>query len=116
MKKAWIIAANILIILLVIGFVVAYAGKYNRDYVASRIKAFEDRTFAQEQITAIRKLSAEIGLDALPEPLKDAALLRITNPAASLADLASLSIPPVTKSCLNHRLKKIVMLAREERT
>ena len=71
---------------------------------------------AQEQITAIRKLSAEIGLDALPEPLKDAALLRITNPAASLADLASLSIPPVTKSCLNHRLKKIVMLAREERT
>ena len=52
MKKAWVIAANILIILLVIGFVVAYAGKYNRDYVASRIKAFEDRTFAQEQITA----------------------------------------------------------------
>ena len=70
---------------------------------------------AQEQITAIRKLSSDIGLDALPEPLKDAALLRITNPAASLADLASLSIPPVTKSCLNHRLKKIVSLAREER-
>ena len=52
MKKAWVIAANILIILLVIGFVVAYAGKYNRDYVASRVKAFEDRTFAEEQITA----------------------------------------------------------------
>ena len=51
-KKAWVIAANILIILLVIGFVIAYAGKYNRDYVASRVKAFEDRTLAEEQITA----------------------------------------------------------------
>ena len=69
---------------------------------------------AQEQIAAIRKLSARIGLDALPEPLKDAALLRITTPAASLAALASLSVPPVTKSCLNHRLKKIVNLAKEE--
>ena len=52
MRKAWVIAANILIILLVIGFVIAYAGKHNRDYVASRVKAFEDRTYAEEQITA----------------------------------------------------------------
>ncbi|MBE6725539.1 MAG: response regulator [Ruminococcaceae bacterium] len=52
MRKAWVITANILIILLVIGFVIAYAGKHNRDYVASRVKAFEDRTYAEEQITA----------------------------------------------------------------
>ena len=51
------------------------------------------------------------GLDALPEPLKNAALLRITNPEASLSDLALLSSPPVTKSCLSHRLKKILALA-----
>ena len=68
---------------------------------------------AQEQLAAIRKLSARIGLDALPEPLKDAALLRITNPAVSLSDLARLSCPQVTKSCLNHRLKKIVSMAQE---
>ena len=66
---------------------------------------------AQEQLAAIRRYSARYGLDTLPEPLKDAALLRITNPAASLADLARLSSPSVTKSCLSHRLKKIISLA-----
>ncbi|MBP3538476.1 MAG: DNA-binding protein WhiA [Oscillospiraceae bacterium] len=63
---------------------------------------------AEQQLKAIRYIAREYGLDALPEPLKDAALLRITNPEASLADLALLSNPPVTKSCLSHRLKKII--------
>ena len=71
-------------------------------------------TAAQEQIAAIRKISAFGGLDALPEPLQEAALLRVTNPEASLADLSRLSYPPLTKSCLSHRLKKIVRMAQEE--
>ena len=70
---------------------------------------------AQEQLTAIRRYASLYGLDSLPEPLKDAALLRITNPAASLADLSRLSYPAVTKSCLSHRLKKIAALVREEK-
>ena len=69
---------------------------------------------AQEQIDAIRRIVREYGIDALPEPLKDAALLRIANPEASLADLATLSYPPVTKSCLSHRLKKIMSFKPEE--
>lgn len=68
---------------------------------------------AQEQMDAIRFIAREFGLESLPEPLYDAALLRITNPEASLADLATLSNPPVTKSCLSHRLKKILALAQE---
>ena len=68
---------------------------------------------AQEQIDAIRRIAKAYGLDALSEPLKDAALLRITNPAASLADLAELSYPKVTKSCLSHRLKKLMSIASE---
>ncbi|MBR0041032.1 MAG: DNA-binding protein WhiA [Oscillospiraceae bacterium] len=66
---------------------------------------------AQEQLDAIRRIARTTGLDALSEPLRDAALLRITNPAASLADLAQLSYPKVTKSCLSHRLRKIMSLA-----
>lgn len=66
---------------------------------------------AQEQIDAIRRIAREYGLDSLSEPLRDAALLRITNPEASLADLAVLSNPRVTKSCLSHRLKKLVEMA-----
>ena len=53
-------------------------------------------------------------LDALPDPLKDAALLRVTNPEASLADLAQLSFPPVSKSCLSHRLKKLMSYVPKE--
>ena len=68
---------------------------------------------AQEQIEAIRRYAREYGLDALPEALHGTALLRITNPEASLADLAKLSLPPVSKSCLNHRLKKIMELANQ---
>ena len=67
---------------------------------------------AQEQLDAIRRIAKQIGLDELSEPLRDAALLRITNPAASLADLAQLSYPKVTKSCLSHRLRKLTEMAQ----
>lgn len=69
---------------------------------------------AQAQLDAIRYIAREFGLDALPEPLKDAALLRITNPEASLSDLAQLSYPPVSKSCLNHRFKKIMSFVPQQ--
>ena len=69
---------------------------------------------SQEQIDAIHRYASRFGLDSLPEPLKTTALLRITNPEASLADLAVLSVPKVSKSCLSHRLKKIRELADEE--
>jgi len=69
---------------------------------------------AQEQIAAIHRIAKEHGLDALPETLRDAALLRITNPEASLSDLALLSFPKVSKSCLSHRLKKIVEFKFED--
>lgn len=67
---------------------------------------------AQEQLAAIRAIEREYGLDGLPEGLQQAALLRIANPEASLADLALLSNPAVTKSCLSHRLKKLVELGK----
>lgn len=69
---------------------------------------------AQEQLTAIRRIEGEYGLDSLPEGLQQAALLRIANPEASLAELAQLSDPQVTKSCLSHRLKKLLTYQSEE--
>jgi len=69
-----------------------------------------DRTVstAQEQIAVIRQLKEEYGLGILPDELQDAALLRITNPEASLAQLSQLSYPHLSKSCLAYRLKKIM--------
>ena len=68
---------------------------------------------AQEQMEAIRRIERLYGLDSLPDKLQEAALLRIANPEASLADLAQLSYPPVTKSCLSHRLKKLMSFKPE---
>jgi DNA-binding protein WhiA len=68
---------------------------------------------AQEQLEAIRRIEREYGLDELPEGLQQAALLRIANPEASLAELSMLSDPPVTKSCLSHRLKKLMIYLPE---
>lgn len=69
---------------------------------------------AQEQMAAIRRIVKTCGLDALPEPLKDAALLRIANPEVSLSDLAKLSYPPVSKSTLAYRFRKIMSFKAEE--
>lgn len=68
---------------------------------------------AQEQLEAIRRLDQILGLINLPEKLQETALLRIANPEASLAELAMLSNPPVTKSCLSHRLRKLLQMSRE---
>lgn len=67
---------------------------------------------AREQLLAIRKIEEEIGLNHLPQKLKEAAVLRRDNPELSLAQLAEMCDPPVTKSAFNHRLKKLMELSR----
>ena len=101
------------------GVMTAKVDKEMRNTVTRQINcdsANADKTVAaaQEQLDAIRRYVRAYGMDALPEALRDTALLRIANPEASLADLALLSDPPVTKSCLSHRLKKIMSIAPKE--
>lgn len=66
---------------------------------------------AQEQLDAIRRIEQTTGLDELPDKLREVALARIANPEASLADLAALTQPPVSKSCVSHRMRKLMELA-----
>lgn len=63
---------------------------------------------AQEQLDAIRELDRRVGLENLPDVLQETAMLRIANPESSLSELACLSFPPVSKSCMSHRLKKLL--------
>ena len=63
---------------------------------------------AQEQLDAIREIDRRYGLDTLPDMLQETAMLRIVNPDSSLTDLAKLANPPVSKSCMSHRLKKLL--------
>jgi DNA-binding protein WhiA len=66
---------------------------------------------AAAQIEAIEKLMADGVMDSLSDKLKQTALLRMENPELSITELAEISTPPLTKSCLNHRLRKLVKLA-----
>lgn len=69
---------------------------------------------AQGQLAAIRQLDRSGRMETLPEKLREAALLRLEHPEDSLEQLAALCDPPVTKSALNHRLRKLMALAREK--
>lgn len=67
---------------------------------------------ALEQIEAIRRLEERGLLQDLPDKLKETVDLRVAHPELTLSQLAELCDPPVTKSCLNHRLRKLMELAK----
>lgn len=65
------------------------------------------------QIDAINKLIESNRFYLLSDELRTTAQLRMENPDIPLNALASLHNPPITKSGLNHRLKKIIQIAQE---
>lgn len=69
---------------------------------------------AQEQLAAIRTLKEKGLLEHLPKKLFQAAIAREENPEYSLTELAALMEPPITKPAMNHRLQKLVAMAKEE--
>ena len=69
---------------------------------------------AQEQLAAIRTLEKRGMLERLPPKLLQAARARTENPESNLTELAGLMEPPITKSSMSHRLKRLMELAREE--
>lgn len=68
---------------------------------------------SRKQIAAIQKLERYGELDRLPDALHETAMLRLRYENVSLGELASLHMPPITKSGLNHRLQKLIDLAAE---
>ncbi len=82
----------------------------NRQINCDSANADKTVSAALYQLERIREIEREIGLENLPQVLAEVALLRIANPSISLADLALLADPPVTKSCINHRMRKLMQL------
>ena len=68
---------------------------------------------AQEQLAAIRKLEERTVLETLPEKLRQTAALRREYPETTLSELAELHEPPISKSAVNHRMRKLLALAAE---
>lgn len=66
---------------------------------------------SMEQIEKIKLIKETIGFDALPTELQDIAIMRLMNPEASLRELCMLNGNTITKSGLNHRIKKLIEIA-----
>jgi DNA-binding protein WhiA len=86
----------------------------NRQYNCDVANVEKSVAAAQEQIAAIHRLEAQGDLVHLPDKLQETARLRVENPELSLNELAALCDPPVSKSCLNHRLRKLLSLGRPD--
>lgn len=70
---------------------------------------------AVRQAEDIAYIRDTIGLDKLPERLKDVALTRLMYPEATLKELGGLMESPIGKSGVNHRLRKLSELAEKLR-
>ncbi|AEG61804.1 DNA-binding protein WhiA [Desulforamulus ruminis] len=71
---------------------------------------------AVRQLDNIQYLADTIGLEKLPRSLREAAELRLQYPDASLKELGELWDPPVGKSGVNHRMRKLERLAEKVRS
>lgn len=74
-----------------------------------------DKTVAASERTRrdIALIAESVGLDALKPELRETARLRLENPESSLSEMCAMFDPPISRSGLNHRLKKLTRIAEE---
>lgn len=70
---------------------------------------------AAKQIDDIQYIKEHYGLDNLPDNLRQIAQLRLEYPDATLKELGEYLTPPVGKSGVNHRLRKLSELAKNQK-
>ena len=68
---------------------------------------------AVRQVENIKLIQNKIGISSLPENLQEIALLRVEHEEMSLKELGEMLNPPISKSGVNHRLKKIEQIAND---
>ncbi|MEW6663018.1 MAG: DNA-binding protein WhiA [Bacillota bacterium] len=65
------------------------------------------------QLESIKKIAQTIGLQSLPEGLREMAEVRLANPDASLKELGYMLSPAIGKSGVNHRLRRLEEIAQK---
>lgn len=70
---------------------------------------------AARQVEDIEFLRVHYGFQNLPEALREMAEIRLENPDAPLKELGEYFHPPIGKSGVNHRLRKLSQLAEKVR-
>ncbi len=70
---------------------------------------------SMRQMEHIQLIRDHMGLNKLPQNLKEIAEIRMENPDASLKEIGEMLNPPIGKSGVNHRFRKIEEIAEELR-
>ncbi len=86
-------------------------GQVNRQVNCETANLAKTSKAGSEQAEAIRRIAETRGLSVLPAHLMEIARLRMEHPELSLQELGELLDPPVGKSGVNHRLRKIMEYA-----
>ena len=68
---------------------------------------------AMRQVFAIRKVVDAYGMENLPVALQEYIRLRVAHPDASLGELGAFANPPLSKSAVYHRVRRIEQMAAE---
>ncbi len=71
---------------------------------------------SREQVEAFTRLTESGAINDLPVILQEVAVARLLQPELTLSELAATFDPPLTKSCLNHRIRKLMEIAKKKRT
>lgn len=87
----------------------------NRKVNCETANLIKSTNASNKQVADIQYLEKNYGLNNLPENLRQMALIRLENPDASLKELCELMDPPLGKSGVNHRLRKLSEMAEEMR-
>lgn len=87
--------------------------KSNRQNNCETSNILKTADAAYKQCKAIKKLKKKGVLETLPEELLEVANLRLNNPDMSLSGLCKLSSSHLTRSGFNHRMNKILEIAKE---
>ena len=83
----------------------------NREVNCDTANITKTANAAVRQIEEIRRLESTVGLESLPANLQELARIRLEHPDLSLKELGERMDPPIGKSGVNHRLRKISELA-----
>ncbi len=80
---------------------------------SNRIWNFENANLDKTIEASFKQAAAieKIGIENLPENLKETARLRVANKDLNLAQIGQLLSPPLSKSAVNHKMRKIMELA-----
>lgn len=90
-------------------------GRINRLVNAETSNVEKVVTAALKQIEDIRLIDERIGVHRLPPALRELAAARLAHPDASLRDLGQRFDPPLSKSAVNHRMRRLADIAESLR-